>query len=103
MLRYQLLLLIKLFHKLLVQLPKPLFPILNKPLLHLTISRIRNAGFSEIIMTLRLIDSETGTLLWQASGRGSGYSLSDRLFGVAPKDDFSVAMDLLSELIETIY
>ena len=30
--------------------PKPLFPILNKPLLHLTISRIRNAGFSEIIV-----------------------------------------------------
>ena len=32
------------------QLPKPLFPILNKTLLHLTISRIRNSGFSEIIV-----------------------------------------------------
>jgi len=30
--------------------PKPLFPILNKPLLHLTISRIKNSGFSEIIV-----------------------------------------------------
>jgi mannose-1-phosphate guanylyltransferase len=30
--------------------PKPLFPILNKPLLLLTISRIRNSGFSEIIV-----------------------------------------------------
>ena len=30
--------------------PKPLFPVLNKPLLHLTISRIRTAGFSEIIV-----------------------------------------------------
>ncbi len=30
--------------------PKPLFPILNKPLLHLTISRIRNSGFSEIVV-----------------------------------------------------
>ena len=30
--------------------PKPLFPILNTPLLHLTISRIRNSGFSEIIV-----------------------------------------------------
>jgi len=30
--------------------PKPLFPILNRPLLHLTISRIRNSGFSEIIV-----------------------------------------------------
>jgi mannose-1-phosphate guanylyltransferase len=30
--------------------PKPLFPILNNPLLLLTISRIRNSGFSEIII-----------------------------------------------------
>jgi mannose-1-phosphate guanylyltransferase len=29
---------------------KPLFPVLNKPLLNLTISRIRNSGFSEIIV-----------------------------------------------------
>jgi len=29
---------------------KPLFPILNKPLLHLTISRIKNSGFSELIV-----------------------------------------------------
>ena len=32
------------------KLPKPLFPILNRPLLHLTLNRIRNAGFSEIIV-----------------------------------------------------
>jgi len=30
--------------------PKPLFPVLNRPLLHLTFSRIRMAGFSEIIV-----------------------------------------------------
>jgi mannose-1-phosphate guanylyltransferase len=32
------------------QRPKPLFPILNKPLLHMTISRVRDSGFSEIIV-----------------------------------------------------
>jgi len=30
--------------------PKPLFPVLNRPLLHLTFSRIRKAGFTEIIV-----------------------------------------------------
>jgi len=30
--------------------PKPLFPILNRPLLHLTISRLQQAGFTEIIV-----------------------------------------------------
>ncbi len=53
-------------------------------------------------MTLRLIDSETGTLLWQASGRGSGFSMADRLFGMAPKDSFEVTMGLLEDLFKTI-
>jgi TolB-like protein len=61
-----------------------------------------NASYPEITITLRLIDSETGTLLWQASGRGSGYSLSDRLFGMAPNDSYQVAMNLLSNMLETI-
>lgn len=30
--------------------PKPLFPILDKPLLHLTIKRLQEAGFSEIVV-----------------------------------------------------
>ena len=61
-----------------------------------------NAAFTEVTMTLRLIDCETGTLLWQASGRGSGYSLTDRLFGLAPKDSFQVTMALLSDLFSTM-
>lgn len=61
-----------------------------------------SASFSEITMTLRLIDVETGTLLWQASGMGSGYSLADRLFGMAPKDNFQVTMELLRRLLATM-
>jgi len=62
-----------------------------------------SAAFPEITMTLRLVDSETGSLLWQASGRGSGYSVADRLFGMAPKDSFEVTMDLLRDLFATIH
>lgn len=61
-----------------------------------------NATFAEMIITLRLIDTETGLLLWQASGRGTGYSLADRLFGFAPKDSFSVTLDLLDALFATL-
>lgn len=61
-----------------------------------------SAVFPEITMTLRLIDADTGTLLWQASGRGTGYSLGDRLFGMAPKDSFQVTMDLLRRLLATM-
>jgi hypothetical protein len=61
-----------------------------------------NASFPEITLTLRILDCESGLLLWQASGRGSGYSLSDRLFGMAPKDTFQVTMELFDELFATI-
>ena len=61
-----------------------------------------SAVFSEITMTMRLIDCETGELLWQASGRGSGYSLADRLFGFAPKDSFQVTLELLDDLVATM-
>jgi len=61
-----------------------------------------NASYPVITITMRLIDTETGVLLWQASGRGSGYSLSDRLFGTRPKDSFDVTMDLLSDLFATM-
>ena len=61
-----------------------------------------NAVFNEITMTMRLIETETGQLLWQASGRGSGYSLADRLFGFAPKDSFEVTMELLNKLFATM-
>lgn len=61
-----------------------------------------NSKYSEMIITLRLIDAETGLLLWQASGRGSGYSLTDRLFGFAPKDSFTVTLDLLTALFATM-
>jgi mannose-1-phosphate guanylyltransferase len=38
--------------------PKPLFPILNKPLLHLTISRIKQAGALEIIVNAHHLRSQ---------------------------------------------
>jgi hypothetical protein len=61
-----------------------------------------SASFPEITMTLRIVECETGQVLWQASGMGSGYSMSDRLFGMAPKDRFQVTMDLLYELMTTM-
>ena len=62
-----------------------------------------SASFPEILMTLRLLQTETGQLLWQASGKASAYSLADRLFGFAPKDNFEVTLELLDELFATMH
>ena len=57
-----------------------------------------SASYDEITMTLRIVECETGQILWQASGMRSGYSTADRLFGMAPKDRFQVTLDLLYDL-----
>lgn len=62
-----------------------------------------SSSFPELTLTLRLIDCETGQLLWQASGRASGYSVADRLFGFAPKDVFEVTLQLLDDLVATMF
>ncbi|MBE0598782.1 MAG: hypothetical protein IH614_16120 [Desulfuromonadales bacterium] len=65
-------------------------------------ARTGGAVYPEISLTLRLIDAESGSVLWQSSGRGSGYSLMDRLFGVTPKNSFQVTLDLVSKMLVTI-
>ena len=61
-----------------------------------------SSAFLEVTMTMRLVQCDTGQVIWQASGMASGYSLADRLFGFAPKDTFDVTMDLLEELFATM-
>jgi len=64
--------------------------------------RMGASTFTELSLTLRLIDSKTALLLWQASGYGSGYSMVDRLFGLNPKDAFEVTMTLIDSLLSSI-
>jgi mannose-1-phosphate guanylyltransferase len=75
--------------------PKPLFPILNKPLLHLTINRIRNSGFSEIIVNAHhlrqqikeAVQHETNCILQEEEkilGTGGGLRKALTLFNHEP-------------------
>ncbi|MDH4321181.1 MAG: penicillin-binding protein activator LpoB [Desulfobulbaceae bacterium] len=64
--------------------------------------RLGASSFTELSLTLRLIDSKTALVLWQASGYGSGYSMVDRLFGLNPKDAFEVTMTLVDRLLSSI-
>ncbi len=64
----------------------------------------RNGMFSYpvISLTLRLVDTRSGLVLWQASGYDSGYSLIKRLFGLAPSDPYEVTLRLVDNLLDTI-
>jgi TolB-like protein len=59
-------------------------------------------AYSEVSLTLELIDAESGLVLWRNSDTLSGYSLTDRLFGLDPLDSFQVTVDLLNKMFVTI-
>jgi mannose-1-phosphate guanylyltransferase len=75
--------------------PKPLFPILNKPLLHLTISRIKQAGGTEIVVNThhlrqqikKALQDEANIILQEEKkifGTGGGLRLALSRFGHEP-------------------
>ena len=78
-----------------LQRPKPLFPILNKELLRLTISRLKHAGASKIIVTAhhlhlqikKTLQNEAGLILQEERkilGTGGGLRLARPHFGQDP-------------------
>lgn len=56
----------------------------------------------EISLTLRLIETKSGLILWQASGHRDGDSMLGRLFGITPADSYKVVLALTRELLSTI-
>ena len=59
-------------------------------------------NYTEVSLTLELVDAESGLVLWRNSDTLSGYSLTDRLFGLDPLDAFQVTVDLLKKMLATI-
>lgn len=58
--------------------------------------------YPQVALTLELIDSESAQVLWRNSDTNSGYSLADRLFGLAPMDAFQITVELLNSMLATI-
>jgi len=67
-------------------------------------SEMRNGPYSYpmVAVTLRLVDSESGKIIWQASGHESGYKTVDRLFGLASDDANQVSFKLVRRLLDTL-
>jgi len=64
----------------------------------------RQGSFSypEVSLTLELMDAESALVLWRCSYTMSGYSLTDRLFGLDPLDTFQITVNLLQTMLSTI-
>lgn len=65
-------------------------------------SRQGSFSYPEMSLTLQLLDGESALILWRTSDTLSGYSLSDRLFGLDPMDAFEITVELLNNMLSTI-
>ena len=61
-----------------------------------------NVVYPEVSITLRLIETSAGLILWQASGHRNGDSLVRRLFGMASYDAYHVSMKLIRRMLATM-
>ena len=61
-----------------------------------------NYNYPVVAATLRIIDAQTGQVIWQSSGSQSGYTTSGRLFGFAGEDINRVSYRLAEHLLATI-
>jgi TolB-like protein len=59
-------------------------------------------AYSQVSLTLELLESDSAQVLWRSSDALSGYSLMDRLFGLAPMDTFQVTVKLIRRMLNTI-
>ena len=64
-------------------------------------NRVGSTSYPELAVTLRLVEAESGMILWQASSSFSGESLSNRLFGTKGDDAFQVTVKLIRGLLRT--
>ncbi|SHI54206.1 Peptidoglycan-synthase activator LpoB [Malonomonas rubra DSM 5091] len=59
-------------------------------------------SYPVIAATLRLVDVNSGQIIWQASGSETGYRTFDRLFGFAGEDVNQVGFRLAKRLLATM-
>ncbi|MBI4793986.1 MAG: hypothetical protein HY789_14890 [Deltaproteobacteria bacterium] len=64
--------------------------------------RVGSVIVPEMSLTLRLIETKSGLVLWQGSGHYAGDSIIGRLFGITPDDTYKVTAKLARELLTTI-
>ena len=64
-------------------------------------NKIGASSYPELALTLRLLEAESGMILWQASGNYSGESLASRLFGTKGDDTFQITVKLIRKLLKT--
>lgn len=65
-------------------------------------SRKGTMSYPEMSVTVRMVEVETGLVIWQSGGHQSGDSIWRRLFGLAGRDKYQVTVSLVEDILNTI-
>lgn len=64
--------------------------------------RTGSVAYPVLGITLRLVDSQAGLVIWQSSGRWTSETVVGRIFGINPTDDFHVTLQLLQRMLRPL-
>lgn len=62
----------------------------------------RLGDYPQLALTLRLVEAQSGAILWQSSGHWSSESLVGKILGIAPTDSFHVNLKLLDRMMRSL-
>lgn len=64
-------------------------------------SKVGTTAAPEVALTLRLVETNSGMVLWQASGHRSAESMTNRLLGIKGDNMYGVTLKLVRSLLRT--
>lgn len=62
----------------------------------------KTGAYPQLALTLRLLEAQSGTILWHSSGHWTSESIAGTVFGIAPTDSFHVNLKLLSRMLKNL-
>lgn len=64
--------------------------------------RTGTVAYPVLGVTLRLVDAQAGLVIWQGSGRWTSETVTGRILGIKPTDDFHVSLELLNRMLRSL-
>jgi len=64
--------------------------------------RTGTVAYPVLGVTLRLVDAQAGLVIWQGSGRWTAETVTGRILGIRPTDDFHVSLELLRRMLRSL-
>jgi len=66
------------------------------------VKSVGSLRYPNMAMTLRLVDSQSSTIIWQSTGHWTAETVTGRVFGISPTDKFHVNLKLVNKMLRSL-